>query len=149
MKCSRVVTREIDAAALIGEVRSSACGAIAIFIGTVREVNDGRVVSAIEYSAYQSMAEAELARILDEAVARFDVPALVVEHRVGLLALGDVSVAIAAAHAHRAPALDCTRFVIEEIKRRVPIWKLEHYANGTRAWTEGTTAAPAAQAPHP
>jgi molybdopterin synthase catalytic subunit len=141
MKRSSVITREIDAASLINEVVSPQYGAVSLFIGTVRDVNDGRSVSAIEYSAYKSMAEAELERILDEAEQRFGVSALVVEHRIGLLGLGDVSVAIAAAHPHRAAALDCTRYVIEEIKKRVPIWKMEHYADGTRDWVDPTGAA--------
>ena len=106
----------------------------------VRDVNDGRSVSAIDYSAYTSMAESELANIIAEAEDRFGVSAIVVEHRVGSLAIGDVSVAIVAAHAHRAPALDCTRFVIEEIKRRVPIWKREHYTDGTREWIDPTAS---------
>ena len=138
-----MITREIDPASLINEVGSPQYGAISLFIGTVREVNDGRSVTAIEYSVYKSMADAELERILDEAEERFGVSALVVEHRIGLLGLGDVSVAIAAAHAHRAPALDCTRYVIEEIKKRVPIWKKEHYVDGTREWVDPTRAAPA------
>ena len=109
-----------------------------MFAGTVRDTNDGRSVTAIDYSAYTSMAESELESILAEAQDRFGVMGIVVEHRVGTLALGDVSVAIVAAHAHRAPALDCTRFVIEEIKKRVPIWKREHYADGTREWVDPT-----------
>ncbi|GAC1492858.1 MAG: hypothetical protein NVS1B5_18000 [Gemmatimonadaceae bacterium] len=86
------------------------------------------------------MAESELEGILAEAQALFGVTAIAVQHRVGALALGDVSVAIVAAHAHRAPALDCTRFVIEEIKKRVPIWKREHYANGEDEWVDPTRA---------
>ena len=143
MRRASVITREIDPASLINEVGSPQYGAISLFIGTVREVNDGRSVTAIEYSVYKSMADAELERILDEAEERFGVSALVVEHRIGLLGLGDVSVAIAAAHAHRAPALDCTRYVIEEIKKRVPIWKKEHYVDGTREWVDPTRAAQA------
>jgi molybdopterin synthase catalytic subunit len=138
MRRASIVTSEIDPGSLINEVGAPQHGAISLFIGTVREVNEGRGVSAIEYSAYQSMASAELERILDEAEARFGVSALVVEHRIGLLDLGDVSVAIAAAHPHRAPALDCTRYVIEEIKKRVPIWKKEHYTDGTREWVDPT-----------
>ncbi|MDB4871175.1 MAG: hypothetical protein JWL97_2179 [Gemmatimonadales bacterium] len=138
MRRASIVTGEIDAGSLINEVGAPQHGAISLFIGTVREVNEGRSVSAIEYSAYESMASAELERILDEAEARFGVSALVVEHRIGLLDLGDVSVAIAAAHPHRAPALDCTRYVIEEIKKRVPIWKKEHYTDGTREWVDPT-----------
>ena len=141
-----MLTSEIDPTSLINEVSSPQCGAISLFIGTVREVNEGRGVTAIEYSAYKSMASAELERILEEAEERFGVSALVVEHRIGLLGLGDVSVAIAAAHAHRAAALDCTRYVIEEIKKRVPIWKKEHYTDGTREWVDPTRPAHASSA---
>ena len=141
MRKASLVTSEIDPASLINQVSSPQHGAISLFAGTVRDVNEGRSVSAIEYSAYKTMASAELERILDEAEARFGVSALVVEHRIGLLELGDVSVAIAAAHQHREPALDCTRYVIEEIKKRVPIWKKEHYADGTREWVDPTRAA--------
>jgi molybdopterin synthase catalytic subunit len=146
MRRASIVTREIDPASLIEEVGSPQYGAISLFAGTVREINEGRGVSAIEYSAYKSMASAELERILDEAEARFGVSALVVEHRIGLLGLGDVSVGIAAAHQHRTPALDCTRYVIEEIKKRVPIWKNEHYADGTREWVDPTRATQASGA---
>src|SRR3954470_11856468 len=141
MRRYAIVTRELDTTSLIDEVRSPRHGAISIFIGTVRDTNDGRAVSAIEYSSYKSMAEAELGRILDEAEQRFGISALIVEHRVGLLGLGDVSVAIVAGHAHRGPALDCTRYVIEELKKRVPIWKLEHYQDGTREWVDPTQIA--------
>jgi molybdopterin synthase catalytic subunit len=141
MKRASILTSEIDPSSLINEVSAPEYGAVSLFVGTVREVNEGRSVSAIEYSAYQSMASAELERILDEAESRFGVSALVVEHRIGLLGLGEVSIAIAAAHSHRGSALDCTRFVIEEIKKRVPIWKKEHYVDGTREWVDPTHAA--------
>jgi molybdopterin synthase catalytic subunit len=143
MRRAAIVTREISPADLITEVKSNERGAISLFIGTVRDSNEGRRVTGIDYSAYTSMAESELAAILAEARDRFGDAALVVEHRVGVLALGDVSVAIAAAHRHRASALDCTRFVIEEIKKRVPIWKLEHYVDGTREWVDPTRASEA------
>ena len=143
---SAVVTREIDPAALIAEIQSNELGAISLFAGTVRDTNDGRPVTSLDYSAYTAMAESELAAILSEAADRFGVTAIVAEHRVGHLALGDVSVAIAAAHAHRAPALDCTRFVIDEIKQRVPIWKLEHYADGGREWVDPAQAGGVARA---
>ena len=143
MRRGSILTTEIDPGSLVRDVSAPQYGAISLFVGTVREVNEGRGVSAIEYSAYKSMASAELERILDEAETRFGVSAVVVEHRIGLLALGDVSIAIASAHAHRAPALDCTRYVIEEIKKRVPIWKKEHYADGTREWVDPTRASQA------
>jgi molybdopterin synthase catalytic subunit len=146
MKRFAIVTRELDTTSLIDEVRSPQYGAISVFVGTVRETNEGRAVSAIEYSSYKSMAEAELGRILEEAEERFAISTLIVEHRVGVLGLGEVSVAVVAAHAHRAPALDCTRYVIEELKKRVPIWKLEHYDDGTREWVDPTHVPAEAQA---
>ena len=135
---SAVVNREIDIAALIAEVRSPESGAISVFIGTVRDTSDGRSASGLEYEAYQAMAESELAAIAHEAATQFDIAALIAEHRVGQLDVGDVSVVIASAHAHRAAAIECTRFVIEEIKKRVPIWKREHFADGTREWVDPT-----------
>lgn len=140
MRRVALVTRAIDPAALIAKIASVGHGAISLFAGTVRDTSDGRAVTAIDYSAYTSMAESELEQIVAEAEDRFGVSALIVEHRIGLLSLGDVSVAIAAAHPHRAPALDCTRYVIEEIKKRVPIWKMEHYVDGTREWVDPTRA---------
>ena len=135
-----IVTRAIDPLALLTEVASDAHGAASLFVGTVREVNDGRAVTGMEYTTYESMATAEMERIADEAFAQFATSALVVEHRVGTLALGEVSVVIAVAHAHRAPALDATRYVIEQLKKRVPIWKREQYADGTREWVDPTAA---------
>lgn len=140
MKRSAIVTRAIDESGIIEEVRSHSRGAISVFIGTVRDVNDGRDVRGIEYSAYRAMAEEELERILGEAEDRFGSVDMVVEHRVGSLELGETSVAIAAAHAHRGPALECTRYIIEEIKKRVPIWKMEHYSDGTREWVDPARA---------
>lgn len=135
---SAIVTHPIKVAAIIAEVASDGAGATSLFLGTVRDINDGRAVTGMEYTAYDAMAERELAKIAAEAAERFSGIALAIEHRVGVLALGDVSVAIAASHAHRAAALDATRFVIEALKRRVPIWKREHYADGTREWVDPT-----------
>ncbi|MEO7823351.1 MAG: molybdenum cofactor biosynthesis protein MoaE [Gemmatimonadaceae bacterium] len=138
MSRSALVERAIDPSSLIAEVSGTGFGAVSLFLGTVRETNDGRRVEGIDYTAYMEMAEAELARIVGEAEELFGVTSLVVEHRIGTLTLGDVSVGIAAAHAHRAQALDAVRHVIDEIKKRVPIWKLEHYADGTRGWVDPT-----------
>ena len=141
-----LVDRAIDVANLIREASHESCGAVVTFLGTVREVNDGRAVTGIDYSAYRGMAEREMTAIVTEAEEQFGVSRIVIEHRLGTLALGDVSVAIVAAHAHRAPALDANRYVIEELKRRVPVWKLEHYRDGTREWVNaGSGAEPAEQ----
>ena len=141
-----LVDRPIDVAALIAEVADDACGATSVFLGCVRDVNDGRPVTGIEYSGYRAMAEREMATIAAEANETFGVSRVTIEHRLGELSLGDVSVAIVVAHAHRAPALDACRYVIEELKRRVPIWKLEHYTDGSREWVGATSGAPGAAA---
>jgi len=134
----------IDTAALVAEVARRANGATLLFIGTVRDVNDGRAVSGIEYSAYRSMAERELADIAREARDQFGTSDIAIEHRLGELSTSDASVAIAVAHPRRGAAYDASRFVIEQLKRRVPIWKLEHYVDGTREWVgAGSERAPA------
>ena len=131
-----IVKRPIDPQALVAEVARTANGATILFLGTVRDVNDGRAVSGIEYASYESMAARELDAIAREASARFGTDDIVVEHRIGRLGLGEVSVAIAVAHPHRAEAYDASHFVIEELKRRVPIWKREEYLDGTREWVD-------------
>ena len=104
MTRAAIVTRAIDVAAIIAEVASDGAGATSLFLGTVRDVNDGRTVTGMDYTAYDAMASRELSKIAAEAAERFDGVALTVEHRTGELALGDVSVAIAASHAHRRHA---------------------------------------------
>jgi molybdopterin synthase catalytic subunit len=111
---------------------------VLLFLGVVRDVNDGRQVTGIEYSAYEAMAARELAAIASEAIALFGAVDVAVEHRLGDLALEEASVGIAVAHAHRGEAYDASRWIIEELKRRVPIWKREHYADGTREWVDPT-----------
>jgi len=146
MKRAALVTRAIDPTAIVAEVQTAGIGAISLFLGTVRDVNDGRAVSGIDYSAYVSMAEEEMQQILAEAEERYGVKAIAVEHRIGPLTLGDVSITINKTHTHRAPALDATRFVIDEIKKRVPIWKLEHYTDGAREWVDPTRSSSEAKA---
>src|SRR5687767_7932726 len=97
----------------------------------------------MHYEAYQAMAEEELAAIAGEAAERLGTDRIAVVHRVGELRVGDVSVAIAVSSAHRAEAYDASRYVIEEIKKRLPVWKHEHYTDGRSKWVEGVTPTPA------
>jgi molybdopterin synthase catalytic subunit len=136
-----IVDGPIDVTALIAEVADHANGATLVFIGTVRETNDGRAVSGMEYSSYRTMAARELAAIANEAGERFGTTSIGIEHRIGVLELGEASVAIAVAHPHRGEAYDASRFIIEQLKQRVPIWKLEHYVDGTREWVDPTGSA--------
>ena len=134
-----LVWKSIDVSALIAEVADAANGATSVFVGTVRSRNDGRDVRLIEYSAYETMAEKEIGDIIREAGDKFRVEHIVVEHRLGEIAIGEASVAVVAAHPHRAPAIDAMRYAVEELKQRVPIWKLEHYADGSREWVSASS----------
>ena len=129
-----IVRRPIDVAAMMAEIQDPANGATVLFLGHVREVNDGRAVTGIEYTAYGEMAERELASIAHDAAAATGVSDLLIEHRLGALQLGDASIAIVAAHAHRARAYEASRFAIEEVKKRLPVWKRERYVDGTSEW---------------
>ena len=123
----------LDPGALIASVESPERGAVASFLGLVRDHHGGRAVRRLEYSAYAPMAEAECARIVAEAEARWPVR-IALAHRIGALEIGDAAVAIAASAAHRDEAFAACRFLIEEVKRRVPIWKKEFYADGSVEW---------------
>jgi molybdopterin synthase catalytic subunit len=136
-----IVTHALDTDALLREVADARRGATALFVGTVRSVNEGREVTAIEYSAYESMAEREMSTVLAEAEAMNEGVVLVAEHRIGRLEVGEASIAIAAAHEHRGRALDALRYAIDEIKKRAPIWKRELYADGSESWVDPTQVA--------
>jgi molybdopterin synthase catalytic subunit len=137
---ARITRKAIDPAALLGDTLSSADGAALLFWGVVRNENDGRPVTHLEYSAYTEMAEQEMRRIADEARARFGTGAIGVIHRVGRLDVGEASVGISVASPHRGEAYEASRYVIEELKRRVPVWKREGYADGESGWVAGFTA---------
>lgn len=109
-------------------------GAVLAFEGRVRETNEGRSVARLDYEAYREMAEAELRKICEEAAARHEVGGIVAAHRVGRLGIGEVSVAIGVAAPHRAACYEASRYVIEEVKARLPVWKREHYEDGTSTW---------------
>lgn len=136
-----IVTHALDIGALLREVADARRGATALFVGTVRSENEGREVIGMEYSAYESMAEREMSAVLSEAEAMNEGVFLVAEHRIGRLEVGEASIAIAAAHAHRGRALDALRYAIDEIKKRAPIWKREIYADGSESWVDPTQVA--------
>jgi len=126
----RLVDGPIDLASVIAEVEDERAGAIATFQGTVRRESRGRQVIALEYEAYEGMAEKVIAAIADEVKARYDLCEVAVTHRTGRCEIGEVSVAIAVSAAHRPDALSACRDVIDELKTRVPLWKKELYEGG-------------------
>jgi molybdopterin synthase catalytic subunit len=123
----------LDLTRIVARVEAPDHGAVTSFLGLVRDHHRGRGVTRLEYSAYEPMAEAECARIVSEAESRWPVR-IALEHRIGALSIGDAAVTVAAAAAHRQEAFAACRYVIEEVKRRVPIWKKEFYTDGTIEW---------------
>ena len=124
----------IDHYGLTEQVRQAHSGAVVTFLGTVRDLTDGRVTTALDYEAHPALAEKALAEIEAEARRRWPVGELAVVHRLGRLDVGDVSVAIAVSCPHRAEAFEACRYVIERLKERVPIWKKENWADGSGEW---------------
>lgn len=139
MSHAEICTQPILPERVLARVGSSADGAAVLFMGTVRDENDGRSVSGLRYDAYVAMAEPVLRTIADEAIAHAGDARVAVAHRIGELAIGEVSVAIAVSTPHRAEAFAAARYIIEQIKERLPVWKHEHYAEGTARWLAGST----------
>lgn len=133
----------IDAAALEREVADPAAGAIVSFVGTTRSNNAGRVVTRLEYEAYEPMALAEMRKLAVEAGARWKIVRIAIAHRVGVVEIGETSVAIAVSAAHRAAAFAACRFAIDRLKETVPIWKKEHFEGG-EVWIGCQTSHPPA-----
>ena len=111
-----------------------AAGGYAAFEGWVRNHNEGHAVTRLEYEAFEALANTEGERIVAEAIARFGVTRAACVHRVGALAIGDLAVWVGVSSRHRAEAFAACRYIIDEVKHRLPIWKKEHYVNGDSGW---------------
>ena len=135
----KISAAEIDPQILKRSLEQDAAGACVTFEGWVRDHNDGEPVVALEYEAHAALAEQEGARILDEARERFAITAARCEHRVGKLGIGDCAVWVGVTAAHRGAAFDACRYIIDETKQRVPIWKKEHYESGQSGWVNCAT----------
>jgi molybdopterin synthase catalytic subunit len=124
----------IDVEAAKKLVADNGCGALVVFEGWIRDHNEGQEVKRLEYEVYRPVAEKEGARIIDEAVERFGVIHASCIHREGLLELGEVAVIVCVSSPHRGEAFDACRYIIDETKTRLPIWKKEHYVSGVSEW---------------
>jgi molybdopterin synthase catalytic subunit len=124
----------IDHARLTERARRPGAGAVVTFLGTVRDLTDGRVTTALVYEAYPGMAEKQMAAIEQEARSRWRVGELIMVHRLGRLDVGEVSVAVAVSCPHRDDAFDACRYTIDRVKEVVPIWKQENWSDGTTEW---------------
>lgn len=129
-----------DAPLNLGELVAEVCakdrGAVLVFLGLVRNSPEDGDVTEIDYSSYPEMAEAEFGRIVGEAAARWPQARVSLRHRLGRVPVGEASIAIAVGAPHRAEAYDASRYVIEETKRRVPLWKKERFSDGSALWVQ-------------
>jgi molybdopterin synthase catalytic subunit len=124
----------INPAELQATLSHPTAGGFVAFEGWVRNHNEGHAVLKLEYEAFAELATKEGQRIVDEAVQEFSITGAACAHRVGLLEIGDMAVWVGVAAAHRGAAFDACRYIIDEVKQRVPIWKKEHYASGDSGW---------------
>jgi molybdopterin synthase catalytic subunit len=134
MNAFRFAHTPIDTALLRAELINTHCGGFTAFEGWVRDHNEGQQVVQLEYEAFEALGVREGERIIQEARERFGITQLLCVHRLGTLALTDIAVWVGAAAAHRDEAFKACRFIIDEVKHRVPIWKKEHYLSGDSGW---------------
>jgi molybdopterin synthase catalytic subunit len=140
------LTRDpIDVQQITAAVLRPDCGAVVTFLGTVRDVTEGRVTTALDYEAYAAMAEKKMAEIERETRGRWPVGAMMMVHRLGHLEVGEASVAVAVSSPHRAQAFEACRYAIDRLKELVPIWKKENWADGTCEWIHPAQAAGASR----
>lgn len=131
-----LIESKIDVGEVYQCLEDPACGAAVVFVGRVRDHHDGRCVEKINYTAYADMVRAEGACILVEAQEKFPIRRVRVIHRVGPHAIGDISIVVGVATAHRADSFAATAWIMDEIKKRLPVWKEEFYSEGDRAWPQ-------------
>ncbi len=130
----QITEKEIEPRSLRRELLCNVSGAYVSFEGWVRNHNDGKPVNGLEYSSYLPLAEKEGMRILSEAKECFDIEAAACVHRIGNLNIGEIAVWVGVSAAHRGAAFDANRYIIDQTKSRVPIWKREAYLNGPAQW---------------
>jgi molybdopterin synthase catalytic subunit len=144
----RFTQTAIDTQSARAELQNLGAGGYVSFEGWVRDQNEGREVTRLEYEAFQELAVKEGERIIAEALRRFPVKHALCLHRVGSLGLGEMAVWVGVSSAHRGEAFDACRFIIDEVKHRVPIWKKEHYLNGDSGWVNCERCAAVPQHAH-
>lgn len=130
----QITSNIIDPASIRNQVLDPAAGGFCSFEGWVRDHHQGRTVLKLEYEAYQALAEKEGTRILNEAKQRFEILHAACVHRTGSIEIGELAVYVCVSSAHRDAAFEACRWIIDEVKSRVPIWKKEFFADGQNGW---------------
>ena len=130
----KIQNEPIDVERIRQAVQSELCGAVVLFLGTTRRMTDGKETMRLEYDCYEPMAFAELEKLRCEAIEKWSVDHCAIVHRIGVVENGQASVAVAVSSAHRKAAYDASQWIMDVLKRRVPIWKREQWADGSTDW---------------
>ena len=138
----RITSEPIDPATVLENVRDASSGGTVIFLGTIRNRNEGKSVEGLEYEVYRAMAEKRMMELESVVKAKWHVKKVFMVHRYGRLKVGEVSVAVAVSSEHRAEAFEACRFAIDTIKKTLPLWKKEKLKSGSEAWTKGEPIRP-------
>lgn len=148
-KSVAITDRPIDTQHVLAQVQSAQAGAVLLFVGTTREYTSGRRTMSLDYECYPEMALQKLNELVGESQIRWDLVAVAIVHRIGHLELGEASIAVAVSSAHRCDAFEAGQWLMDEIKKVVPIWKQENWADGTSEWVhpglENTTDPPVSE----
>ena len=129
-----LVTSPIEYQDMVEAARLKSAGAVVLFLGTVRDLSDGKSVSGLDYEAFPSLALSKLQEILDAARTKWPILHAAVTHRHGHLDLGEIAVAVVVSSAHRMPAFSAGEWIMDSIKQSVPIWKRENWVDGDQTW---------------
>lgn len=132
-----LTTDPLDVKAADAFLRVPSCGAVNLFVGTTRQFTNGKETTELAYDAYEPMALEEMKQLAADVQTRWNVERVVIQHRLGTVPIAQASVVIGVATPHRRDAYLASRFLIDTLKRQIPIWKREHYADGTTEWVEG------------
>jgi len=133
-KAHMIVSTPIDLAAMLEQAHRPEAGGVVLFSGEVRNTHQGRAVAYLEYEAYAPMAAGMIQSIIAEAIERWGLAHAAAVHRIGKMNISECAVVVVTSHAHRRQAYEANQFIIDAIKRDVPIWKCEHFADGTHEW---------------
>lgn len=148
MSLFKITDSTIDHSALREYTLNPKAGGFVSFEGWVRNHHEGQAVASLEYSAYIELAEKEGTRVIEEALDKFQIHSAICHHRIGHLFIGDMAVCVAVSASHRDAAFEACRYIIDQIKSRVPIWKKEHYIDGTTGWPHCVKCAQGIQHEH-
>lgn len=138
---NRLTHRKISVDKLMEDVRDDGCGAIVLFLGTVRNKSESGSVTEMYYESYVNMAERQISKIEEDVKKKWPITNISIVHRIGKLRIGDISVAVCVSSVHRTEAFSACRYAIDELKQVVPIWKKEKLADSRKVWAKGSEVA--------